>query len=378
MLPILRLLSGPNCVNLRAGKLVLGSFTRPPDAASFENPGWLLVLAVQGNPASGSSRHIPRDLGPLKNFANMRASFRREPSKLPRSSPRVVREFARDLRRLEILGFVVLAIGICGMVLISATSAGRGAAEPMPLYVTPAPAPPSSTAISVSTESHLRFYYQYSVIPGGVQSADELREAVADDAVVADHYADFGLKHVNFVTLGRDQAFYVSYRLPTGVYWTSRPMLLHRGEKLVTDGFNLARVRCGNRLSEVPLAPISPIQPAPEEMNVASVVRAPQGILHPAHLLHRPPIVFVPIIPFFIPPGGSGPPPFFAFAPLPAANAVVVLVMISLTLLLRFALRRRMAAQTLSGRRPNRELLRTSHPMRRSSDCESPTVREKT
>lgn len=302
----------------------------------------------------------------------MRASYRRELSELPRSSPRVVREFARDLRLLEIFGFIVLAIGICGLVLISATSAGRGGAEPLPLYSTPAPPPPSNVEISVSTASaNLRFYYQYSVIPGGIQSAEELREALAEDPVVADHYADFGLKHVNFVTLGRDQAFYVSYRIPSGVFWTSRPMLLHRGEKLVTDGFNLARVRCGNRLSEVPLLPVSPIQPVPEEMNVASVVRAPQGILHAAHFF-RPPIVFVPIIPFFVPPGGSGSPPFFSFAPLPAANLGVILLMCSLTLLLRFVLRRRMAVLGVSARRSNRGLPHKFRPTRRSSDCESP------
>jgi hypothetical protein len=118
-------------------------------------------------------------------------------------------------------------------------------------------------------------------------------------------------------------------------------MLLHRGEKLVTDGFNLARVRCGNRLSEVPLLPVSPAQPAPAEMNVASVVRAPLGVLHPAHFLRRP-VAFIPIIPFFIPPGGSVPPTFFSFAPLPAPDTLVTIMICSLILLLRFALRRRM------------------------------------
>ncbi len=159
--------------------------------------------------------------------------------------------------------------------------------------------------------------------------------------MVAEHYADFGLKQVRFVTLGRDQAFYVSYRLPSGVFWTSRPMLLRRGEKLVTDGFNLARVRCGNRLSEVPLLPVSPVQPAPEEMNVASVVRAPQGVLQAAHIFHRP-IPIIPIVPFFVLPGGGVPPAVFSFAPLPPADNVVLIMICSLFLLLRFALRRGM------------------------------------
>ncbi len=163
------------------------------------------------------------------------------------------------------LGFVLLAVGICGMVVISAASPRKSFGEPLPLFATPPPPPPSNEAIAVSTAAKLRLYYQYSVIPGGVDSPDELREAVAEDSLVADHYSDFGLKRANFVTLGRDQAFYVSYRLPSGIYWTSRPMLLHRGEKLVTDGFNLARVRCGNRLSEVPLLPVSPANQPPQK-----------------------------------------------------------------------------------------------------------------
>ena len=274
----------------------------------------------------------------------MRPSSTRSRSKIPRSSPRVVREFARDLRLIEIFGFVLLTVGVCGMVLISAASPRRGAAEPLPLFATPAPPPPSNEAIAESASVRLRLFYQYSVIPGGVDSAEELREVIAEDSVVANHYADFGLKNVNFVTLGRDQAFYVSYRLPSGVYWTSRPMLLRRGERLLTDGFNLARVRCGNRLSEVPLLPVSPEQPTPAELNVAGVVRPPTGVLHTAQFLSRPK-VFFPIVPFFIPPGGGTTPPF-AFAPLPAANATVAIVICALVLLLRFALRRRMRAKS--------------------------------
>jgi len=86
---------------------------------------------------------------------------------------------------------------------------------------------------------------------------------------------------------------------------------------------------------------VSPVAPAAEEMNVASVVRAPQGVLHPAHFFRRP-VGFIPIIPFFIPPGGSGPPTFFSFAPLPAPDALVTILICSLILLLRFALRHRM------------------------------------
>jgi hypothetical protein len=273
----------------------------------------------------------------------MRHVSRRDRLKLPPSAAGVVTQFSHRLRHLEVLGFVLLCIGALGMVLLSALPKSEGTPGQSLLYDSSAPPPPSNALIVRSASANLRFFYQYSVIPGGVQSADELREAIADDPVVAAHYSDFGLKHVSFVTLGRDQPFYVSYRLPSGVFWTSRPMLLRRGEKLVTDGFNLARVRCGNRLSEVPLWPVSPVQPAPEEMNVAGVVRAPQGVTHTAFLLHGgvPPIIpLAPIIPFFFPPGGATP-PFYASAPLPAPNKLVIILMCSLILLLRMALRKK-------------------------------------
>ncbi|HUJ82410.1 MAG TPA: hypothetical protein VLW83_11040, partial [Candidatus Acidoferrales bacterium] len=82
-----------------------------------------------------------------------------------------------------------MATGIFGMVLLSAVSSGGGGAEPLPLFSTPAPPRPSNSVLSVNTSANLRFFYQYSVIPGGIQSGDELREAVADDPVVADHYS---------------------------------------------------------------------------------------------------------------------------------------------------------------------------------------------
>jgi len=265
---------------------------------------------------------------------------------IPHASPHAVRQFWRTLHRLELLGFVLIAIGVFGITWISIASAGRGRGLTVagPLYTTVSPAPPYRESIAHTAAANLRFFYQYSVIPGGVESGEELREAIADDPVVANHYSDFGLQHVSFVTLGRDQAFYVSYRLQSGVYWTSRPMLLHRGERLVTDGFNLARVRCGNRLSEVPLLPVSPTQPTPEEMNVAGVVRAPQGVLTSAQIFHRPVIPFIPIVPFFFLPGGGGGPVFFSLAPLPAPGYLTIVVICSLILLLRFALRRRFAA----------------------------------
>jgi hypothetical protein len=114
--------------------------------------------------------------------------------------------------------------------------------------------------------------FPYSIIPGGAHSAKELRNAVAHDAVVASHYADFDLEKARIVRLDRDRTVYVSYRLGDRVYWTTKKLTLLRGEKIITDGKHEARTRCGNRISEAPAEPVSSQEPSEEAMEVAPVL----------------------------------------------------------------------------------------------------------
>ncbi len=138
--------------------------------------------------------------------------------------------------------------------------------------------------------------YPYSVIPGGVVSAQELKTAVLHDPVVAAHYADFNLEQAHVVRLDADRAMYVSYRLNDRVYWTARALTIRKGELLISDGAHTARTRCGNRLSETPVSPVSPEQPP------ANVLVTPEA-----------PVIFTgnyppaPGFPLF-PPGGPGTP----------------------------------------------------------------------
>ncbi len=125
--------------------------------------------------------------------------------------------------------------------------------------------------------------YPYSVIPGGIHSAAELRQAVARDTTVAQHYARFEVSDAQVVTLDRHQAMYVSYRLGNRIYWTRRKLSLLKGEKLMTDGVSSARVRCGNRLSKVPRSPISLREPPPRDLEgpPAPTERVPSEVGNP-------------------------------------------------------------------------------------------------
>ena len=116
--------------------------------------------------------------------------------------------------------------------------------------------------------------YRYSIIPGGAYDSAELIRALETDPVAAHHYGDFRLSEVHTVAAG-DQPVYVSYRMGKNIYWTSHPIRLLRGETLLTDGSNVARARCGNRISTKPMAPIA-TKPVPAE--TLDVLEAPVTI----------------------------------------------------------------------------------------------------
>jgi hypothetical protein len=162
-------------------------------------------------------------------------------------------------------------------------------------------------ANSDSSESRLlsagRPVYPYSVIPGGVENGQELKYAVFHDSVVANHYADFNLASARVVRLDRNRAVYVSYRLGDRVYWTKKTLNLLKGESLITDGVHEARTRCGNRVSDTPVGPVSPLEPSPRAM-ATPVVPELLAVNQPPGGPPGPPIA-----PPAAPPGSPGTPP---------------------------------------------------------------------
>src|SRR6476660_6170004 len=122
-------------------------------------------------------------------------------------------------------------------------------------------APPAGSAPASSTDSLYiasrpsRPAYPYSVIPGGVGSAEELRQISDHDPVVAQQFRGFDYEHAHLVTVSEKQLMYVAYRKGDKVYWTRKKVALHPGETLISDGKIVARTRCGNRVAVAPLGP---------------------------------------------------------------------------------------------------------------------------
>jgi hypothetical protein len=164
-----------------------------------------------------------------------------------------------------------------------------------------------------------RAVFPYSVVPGGVRDAQELRSAVGADPVVAEHYAGFRLAQARTVRLDRPTAMYVSYRIKNQVYWTKNRMLIPAGESLISDGENLSRVRCGNRLSAVAAKPVSAAEPPREKLEEPESVPPLLAQLLPGEGGEAvpPPVSALADLP--VSPGGPGakgtPPPGF-FPPI--------------------------------------------------------------
>jgi hypothetical protein len=165
--------------------------------------------------------------------------------------------------------------------------------------------------------------YPYSVIPGGVEDARELKNAMDRDSLVARHYADFDLSKVHVVRLDHDRMEYVSYRLGDQIFWTNHQLHLLKGESVITDGTHEARTRCGNRLSESEQAPVSPKQPLAEAME------SPQNAeLAPMNEVSAVPSFAAPVLPSLpgpgapsaAPPGEIVPPVFFPIVGGPTPN----------------------------------------------------------
>src|ERR1700730_18511028 len=109
--------------------------------------------------------------------------------------------------------------------------------------------------------------YLYSVIPGGVASAEELRQAMDHDPVVAKQFAGFDFQRAHLVQISEKQSMHVAYRMGQKVYWTRKKVALHPGETLISDGKIVARTRCGNRIAMTPLGPPAMTEPADADLN---------------------------------------------------------------------------------------------------------------
>jgi hypothetical protein len=156
-------------------------------------------------------------------------------------------------------------------------------------------------------DGEVRPLYPYSVVPGGISSAAELRAATERDAEVRQHYAGLNLANARVERLREAKLVYVSYRRGNRIFWTRNAVRLAKGERVITDGAVMIRARCGNRISEVPMAPVEAGTAAvPAE---AMELPAAEGVPMPLELPVDVPLAPTPLTAIVIPasPVAGGP-----------------------------------------------------------------------
>jgi len=166
--------------------------------------------------------------------------------------------------------------------------------------------------------------YPYSIVPGGVRDAADLKWAAEHDPVVAAHYAGFDYDHARVVRLVLAQTAYVSYRIGNKVYWTRKRIKLKKGETVITDGKITARTRCANQVIQVPQQLNSRAEPSATQFDEPINPLAGTAINMPpvpfeSSLLTPPPPAEprVPPLGVYYPIAGQGPFVPIAMPPLP-------------------------------------------------------------
>jgi len=104
-----------------------------------------------------------------------------------------------------------------------------------------------------------RKVFPFSIVPGGILNRQDVESKVDADQTVKSHYGGIQVDKLKPYRLTQPAHGYVSYRVGNRVFWTSKRLYLKPGEMLLSDGANLLRARCGNRLSSTPQAPVMPV-----------------------------------------------------------------------------------------------------------------------
>jgi hypothetical protein len=156
--------------------------------------------------------------------------------------------------------------------------------------------------LAVHAGRSLKVVYPYSVIPGGVHSIEELKNAIAKDPVVSEQFAAFHLEKARIIQLDRARTMHVTYRRGDEVFWTQRELKLAKGETLITDGTKTAMARCGNMIAQAIVAPSDPSEPTAEELNTPVPNAYPPVDLESDNRFPE----FQPVGSSYVPPAGEG------------------------------------------------------------------------
>jgi hypothetical protein len=190
---------------------------------------------------------------------------------------------------------------------------------------TPGPSSPATPLVHASFRP-----LNFALLRGGFSSVNEFFERIHDDPVLHDFYGDCADRNATMFPLPEDITAFSTFRKGDNIKWAQKPLLIKKGEYVITFCGKTVLARCGNLISVSPMQPSEDVPPAlleapsePAEAPLTLVADAaptsadPVGAAAvPAAAANSRRFFFVP--PFYIPQGGShSTPPPTIIGPVP-------------------------------------------------------------
>jgi hypothetical protein len=223
-------------------------------------------------------------------------------------------------------------VSLCGLFAFQAVNQGaKRLAAPSKPAAPALPARPTAMKVANTPIIHASFRpLRYSLMRGGFNSVDEFFERVNEDSTLHDFYGDCADRDASMHALPEDIVTFSTFRKGNEIKWAQKPLLVKKGEYVMTFCGKTVLARCGNLISVSPMQPSEDVPPAlledPEEAPATPLTLAaereappPLAMLPPAGgaapvspalvaAAHHP-FWFIP--PFYVPQGHSsgGPSP---------------------------------------------------------------------
>jgi hypothetical protein len=226
---------------------------------------------------------------------------------------------------------------ICGLFLFQAVNHGaKRLAAPSRPAVPAAKSARATASVANTPIIHATFRpLRFSLLRGGFNSVDEFFERVKQDPTLHDFYGDCADRNASMHALPEDIVTFSTFRKGNEIKWAARPVVVKKGEYVMTFCGKTVLARCGNLVSVSPMQPSEDVPPAlledPEEAPAAPLTLAASREAAPVLAALPPaagatpvtpavlaaahhPFWFIP--PFYVPPGkGHGPSPTLPTSP---------------------------------------------------------------
>jgi PDZ domain len=119
-----------------------------------------------------------------------------------------------------------------------------------------------------------------ALIPGGITSVQEFRQRISEDPTLHSFFGSCDAD-ATIQPLPADILVFVAFRRSDEIKWTRRPLLVHKGEYVLTYCGKTVLARCGNLISWNPAQPSEDVPPSLLETPVEETPN-PQASYRPA------------------------------------------------------------------------------------------------